>query len=539
MESQDAGTVPPSPQPSESLSTSTASNDSSPTASSSPTTPSTSPPATVPTPLSESSGTSVEGDSSTNSTSSGSTPSASGSADQQSTKSTFTEWLSSTATTTTTEWLSSSLNLTSPGTSGTPSLKATTAAPPAKKLKKKSPDEKSQDDMAAVVPKKGLALPLRVDWDPKRHSGSVGPTSVAMSRIKKDLQEFYKHPPEGIYLLVRDEDISCLDVLIVGPKETPYQGGFFHFYLSFSDNYPFQPPRVKLMTTGNGKVRFNPNFYQNGKVCLSILGTWTGPQWNASQTLTSVLCSIQSLMSEEPYRNEPGFDKMKKDDKNAVDYRFIIRHETMRVAVCDTIMGETTCPKSFIERVVKPTFVKNYQSYVDAVANVKERQPICMFSENEGPFSFAKLKERLQALKAEIDAETLDPKKGDGDFRVLGVPVSEDVDTASKRNPWMEQQPSPAADDVEIEDWDDIFYQDSDEDENEVEDISDLSDFQEDDAGESGGVTSGDREKSRDKINNNEGDDANVAEDTDSQKQNSNKGKGKRAISEEMGSVNV
>jgi len=29
-----------------------------------------------------------------------------------------------------------------------------------------------------------------------------------------------------------------------------------------------------LMTTGGGTCRFNPNFYANGKVCLSILGTW-------------------------------------------------------------------------------------------------------------------------------------------------------------------------------------------------------------------------------------------------------------------------
>lgn len=32
-----------------------------------------------------------------------------------------------------------------------------------------------------------------------------------------------------------------------------------------------------LATTGGGKVRFNPNLYNNGKVCLSLLGTWSGP----------------------------------------------------------------------------------------------------------------------------------------------------------------------------------------------------------------------------------------------------------------------
>ena len=62
---------------------------------------------------------------------------------------------------------------------------------------------------------------------------------------------------------------------------------------------------------GSSQVRFNPNFYNNGKICLSILHTWAGPRWSASQTLTSLLCSIQSLMTEKPYQNEPGHEKMK------------------------------------------------------------------------------------------------------------------------------------------------------------------------------------------------------------------------------------
>ena len=70
--------------------------------------------------------------------------------------------------------------------------------------------------------------------------------------------------------------LSCsflqLSVLIIGPFDTPYEGGFFQFLLRFPPNYPFSPPRVKFLTTGDGTVRFNPNLYRNGKVCLSTLG---------------------------------------------------------------------------------------------------------------------------------------------------------------------------------------------------------------------------------------------------------------------------
>lgn len=63
-----------------------------------------------------------------------------------------------------------------------------------------------------------------------------------------------------------------IHALITGPFDTPYEGGFYYFLIRCPPDYPIRPPRVKLMTTGGGQVRFNPNLYRNGKVCLSILG---------------------------------------------------------------------------------------------------------------------------------------------------------------------------------------------------------------------------------------------------------------------------
>ena len=40
--------------------------------------------------------------------------------------------------------------------------------------------------------------------------------------------------------------------------------------------YPQVPPDVNSRTNGGGRVRFNPNLYNCGKVCLSLLGTWSG-----------------------------------------------------------------------------------------------------------------------------------------------------------------------------------------------------------------------------------------------------------------------
>ena len=59
---------------------------------------------------------------------------------------------------------------------------------------------------------------------------------------------------------------TVVHALVTGPFETPYEGGFFYFLINCPDDYPNAPPKVKLLTTGGGTVRFNPNLYANGKV---------------------------------------------------------------------------------------------------------------------------------------------------------------------------------------------------------------------------------------------------------------------------------
>jgi ubiquitin-protein ligase len=72
----------------------------------------------------------------------------------------------------------------------------------------------------------------------------------------------------------------------------------------------FDVPKLRLMTTGAGTVRINPNLCVNGKVCLSILGTRSGTAWSPALCLESLLVSIQSLLCENPNHNEPSFVKV-------------------------------------------------------------------------------------------------------------------------------------------------------------------------------------------------------------------------------------
>ncbi len=74
--------------------------------------------------------------------------------------------------------------------------------------------------------------------------------------------------------------------------------------VQFPEDYPSSAPHIVLLTTNGGKTRFNPNLYSDGKVCLSILGTWrgeSGEQWSSVQN-----CQVLSLPSPplQPCGNE-------------------------------------------------------------------------------------------------------------------------------------------------------------------------------------------------------------------------------------------
>ncbi|KAK3113648.1 hypothetical protein LTR53_008861 [Teratosphaeriaceae sp. CCFEE 6253] len=167
-------------------------------------------------------------------------------------------------------------------------------------------------------------------------------TSGAIARITREIAQVQKNTDLSLAVAVRDSDVRHIRALIVGPPETPYEYGFFELDVKMPKDYPIKSPHVRAITTNGGRTRFNPNMYNEGKVCLSILGTWRGnpgEEWSSAQGLESVLLSIQSLMSSNPYENEPGHETAKKDEPNPKAYVEKIRHETLRIAVIQRMEG--------------------------------------------------------------------------------------------------------------------------------------------------------------------------------------------------------
>jgi ubiquitin-protein ligase len=157
----------------------------------------------------------------------------------------------------------------------------------------------------------------RIDFvdDIENHAFADLPQTGAKTRqLYKELIGFGSSLPleygSSIFVRGLSSHLSLLRVLIFGPEDTPYANGCLFFDVYLPPSYPADPPKVKFLTTGGGAVRFNPNLYKDGKVCLSLIGTWPGPGWIPNQsTLLQVLLSIQSLiLVPDPYWNEPAWD---------------------------------------------------------------------------------------------------------------------------------------------------------------------------------------------------------------------------------------
>lgn len=151
------------------------------------------------------------------------------------------------------------------------------------------------------------------------------------NRLLKDVRNIIKNPltENGIYYIHSDSDMLKGYAMIVGPSDTPYFGGFYFFEFDYPKDYPFSPPKVTYRTNGRD-IRFNPNLYKCGKVCISILNTWSGEQWTSCQTISTILLTLCTILCENPLLNEPGVTLSHAD---VVPYNEIIQWANMEIAI--------------------------------------------------------------------------------------------------------------------------------------------------------------------------------------------------------------
>ena len=235
------------------------------------------------------------------------------------------------------------------------------------------------NQMRAAIAAGEISQVVQVDMRKMGHSmwDESDKAKRDLTLIQSDVQmliQALQVSSEGTIFIAQDQrKLYYLKALITGPVGSIYENGMFEFDIKIPAEYPLKPPKVKLVTTRQGQVRFNANLYANGKVCLSLLGTWRGPGWNPKATKerprSSLLQVVQSIqlnimvgepVSGAPWFNEPGYvekwttgtpsvEAMTPEGKaTSAEYDREIRRCTMQVAMLEMIQNP---PPTFADAI--------------------------------------------------------------------------------------------------------------------------------------------------------------------------------------------
>ncbi|XP_021573594.1 ubiquitin-conjugating enzyme E2 D2-like, partial [Carlito syrichta] len=118
---------------------------------------------------------------------------------------------------------------------------------------------------------------------------------VRTKKVSKELNDLARDPPAQCSAGPVGDDMFHWQATIMGPNDSPYQGGVFFLTIHFPTDYPFKPPKVAFTTR-----IYHPNINSNGSICLDILRS----QWSPALTISKVLLSICSLLCD-PNPDDP------------------------------------------------------------------------------------------------------------------------------------------------------------------------------------------------------------------------------------------
>tara|TARA_Y100000816_G_scaffold208638_1_gene154437 strand:+ start:91 stop:822 length:732 start_codon:yes stop_codon:yes gene_type:complete len=158
-------------------------------------------------------------------------------------------------------------------------------------------------------------------------------TKNAVQRIAKDVKYIMNNPITNIYYKHDTETITKGYALILGNNETPYCYGNYLFKFTFPDNYPYEPPKLKFLTS-DGSMRFHPNLYINGQVCLSIINTWNGEGWTSCNNINSILLILISIFDKNSLTFEPGIHV---DHYNVKKYDILVGFKNIEYTIIKQI----------------------------------------------------------------------------------------------------------------------------------------------------------------------------------------------------------
>jgi ubiquitin-conjugating enzyme E2 Z len=187
---------------------------------------------------------------------------------------------------------------------------------------------------------------------------------LRMKRMVRERQNLEKPNEDYFVNFENDANLFSFYAYVIGPADTLYEHKFVKLKFDIPERYPLVciiatkakilalqpransnpqvPPKVTFVQHTGG--RLHPNLYVEGKVCLSILGTWPGEKWAWAMTIDTVLITIRSLLDNSPYKHEPN----QRDNPNFNQY---VQYTGWKSLLLDYVNNEgNPAAKAFLER---------------------------------------------------------------------------------------------------------------------------------------------------------------------------------------------
>ena len=161
-------------------------------------------------------------------------------------------------------------------------------------------------------------------------------SNFSKALLKKQFKDINKASDLGLSVgLVDENNFYKWSVVIFGPTETIYEGGFFRAILDFPEDYPNNPPKMQFTTK-----MWHPNIYKDGKVCISILhppGTdkfneqeKAEERWRPSLGAEEILLSVISMLNDPNPDSPANIDAAVMFRKNREEYNSKVRSLVLR-----------------------------------------------------------------------------------------------------------------------------------------------------------------------------------------------------------------
>ena len=225
----------------------------------------------------------------------------------------------------------------------------------------------------------------------------------------------------GIYFSVDEADMLRIDVLVV-PRakadidvpglESPYTGGFFLFEVRLGADYPMGPPLLTFHPQ-QPHCRLHPNYYENGKVCLSVVNTWGASDWTPALSVLALIDTLEARFNERPLCFEPGRENAPLESLKA--YNRSVAYGVLKWAVAPVVRGghaRSSAYDSFAE-AIRAEFERDSAAHLlrlDALeaaeAEAAGRPKQVFYSHPADPPDTAGLRAELQALQAKVAEPT-------------------------------------------------------------------------------------------------------------------------------------